>query len=157
MNEVDPFNYPLRTFMLPTDPLALKRERERNHFDFGGTECVFFFLEGEKIFREIERKKMASKSSLAATNNNSRTHVGKYELGRTLGEGNFAKVKFARNVDTGENVAIKILDKEKILKHKMIAQVLTVIIILIFQFIFSNRSNQIWFFFWWLDSLIQLC
>ncbi|KAF7842893.1 CBL-interacting serine/threonine-protein kinase 23-like [Senna tora] len=51
------------------------------------------------------------------------TRVGKYELGRTLGEGSFAKVKFARNVETGENVAIKILDKEKVLKHKMIAQI----------------------------------
>ena len=40
-----------------------------------------FFLEGEKIFREIERKKMASKSSAAAANNNGRTRVGKYELG----------------------------------------------------------------------------
>ncbi|CAA7394018.1 unnamed protein product [Spirodela intermedia] len=52
-----------------------------------------------------------------------RTRVGKYELGRTLGEGTFAKVKFARNLETGENVAIKILDKEKILKHKMISQI----------------------------------
>ncbi|KAF7801249.1 CBL-interacting serine/threonine-protein kinase 23 [Senna tora] len=51
-----------------------------------------------------------------------RTRVGKYELGRTLGEGNFAKVKFARNSETNENVAIKILDKEKVLKHKMIGQ-----------------------------------
>jgi serine/threonine protein kinase len=50
--------------------------------------------------------------------------VGKYELGRTLGEGTFAKVKFARNVDTGESVAIKILAKEKVLRHKMIGQVL---------------------------------
>ncbi|KAG5556726.1 hypothetical protein RHGRI_007107 [Rhododendron griersonianum] len=33
------------------------------------------------------------------------------------------KVRFARNLKTGENVAIKILDKEKILKHKMIGQV----------------------------------
>ncbi|KAH9747980.1 CBL-interacting serine/threonine-protein kinase 23 [Citrus sinensis] len=53
----------------------------------------------------------------------SRTRVGKYELGRTLGEGSFAKVKFARNTETGENVAIKILDKEKVLKHKMIGQI----------------------------------
>jgi serine/threonine protein kinase len=53
-----------------------------------------------------------------------RTRVGKYELGRTLGEGTFAKVKFARNVDTEETVAIKILDKEKVLRHKMIGQVL---------------------------------
>lgn len=54
-----------------------------------------------------------------------RTRVGKYELGRTLGEGTFAKVKFARHVETGENVAIKILDKEKILRHKMIGQVMS--------------------------------
>ncbi|KAF3329556.1 CBL-interacting protein kinase 23 [Carex littledalei] len=52
-----------------------------------------------------------------------RTRVGKYELGRTLGEGTFAKVKFARNVDTQETVAIKILDKEKVLRHKMIGQI----------------------------------
>ncbi|PWA91754.1 NAF domain-containing protein [Artemisia annua] len=58
-----------------------------------------------------------------ASSRPSRTRVGRYELGRTLGEGTFAKVKFARNVETGENVAIKILDKEKVLKHKMINQI----------------------------------
>uniref|UniRef100_A0A5B6Z1B9 non-specific serine/threonine protein kinase n=1 Tax=Davidia involucrata TaxID=16924 RepID=A0A5B6Z1B9_DAVIN len=61
---------------------------------------------------------MASRSS-----GSGRTRVGKYELGRTLGEGTFAKVKFARNVETGENVAIKILDKGKVLKHKMFGQI----------------------------------
>ncbi|XP_022140022.1 CBL-interacting serine/threonine-protein kinase 23-like isoform X2 [Momordica charantia] len=59
----------------------------------------------------------------SSSSNGGRTRVGKYELGRTLGEGNFAKVKFARNPETGENVAIKILDKEKVLKHKMIGQI----------------------------------
>nr|CBX25422.1 hypothetical_protein [Oryza glaberrima] len=49
--------------------------------------------------------------------------VGKYELGRTIGEGTFAKVKFARDTETGDPVAIKILDKEKVLKHKMVEQV----------------------------------
>ncbi|KAD4386221.1 hypothetical protein E3N88_26390 [Mikania micrantha] len=58
-----------------------------------------------------------------ASSTPSRTRVRRYELGRTLGEGTFAKVKFARNVETGENVAIKILDKEKVLKHKMITQI----------------------------------
>ncbi|CAL5412531.1 unnamed protein product [Camellia sinensis] len=53
-----------------------------------------------------------------------RTRVGRYELGRTLGEGAFAKVKFGRNVETDEKVAIKILNKEKILKHDMIGQVM---------------------------------
>ncbi|XP_043720196.1 CBL-interacting protein kinase 32 [Telopea speciosissima] len=49
--------------------------------------------------------------------------VGKYEVGRTIGEGTFAKVKFARNSETGEPVALKILDKEKVLKHKMSEQI----------------------------------
>ncbi|KAJ6992538.1 CBL-interacting serine threonine- kinase 23-like [Populus alba x Populus x berolinensis] len=62
-------------------------------------------------------------SSSRSGGSGSRTRVGRYELGRTLGEGTFAKVKFARNVETGENVAIKILDKEKVLKHKMIGQI----------------------------------
>ncbi|KAF3340491.1 CBL-interacting protein kinase 1 isoform X1 [Carex littledalei] len=39
----------------------------------------------------------------------------KYEMGRTVGEGNFGKVKYARNVITGQPFAIKILDRHKIL------------------------------------------
>lgn len=49
--------------------------------------------------------------------------VGKYEIGRTIGEGTFAKVKIAKNSETGEHVALKILDKEKVLRHKMAEQV----------------------------------
>lgn len=49
--------------------------------------------------------------------------VGKYEIGRTIGEGTFAKVKFARNTETGESVAVKVLAKSTILKHKMADQV----------------------------------
>lgn len=52
-----------------------------------------------------------------------RTRVGKYELGRTIGEGTFAKVKYSRNVETGEKVAIKVLDKAKILQHQMVEQI----------------------------------
>ncbi|KNA21771.1 hypothetical protein SOVF_040210 [Spinacia oleracea] len=64
-----------------------------------------------------------SGSSSGGSSSGGRTRVGKYELGRTLGEGTFAKVKFARNIESGENVAIKVLDKEKVLKHKMIGQI----------------------------------
>ncbi|KAL3620308.1 CBL-interacting serine/threonine-protein kinase 3 [Castilleja foliolosa] len=49
--------------------------------------------------------------------------IGKYEMGRTIGEGTFAKVKFARNSENGQPVAIKILDKDKVLKHKMSEQI----------------------------------
>ena len=54
---------------------------------------------------------------------NVKRRVGKYELGRTIGEGTFAKVRFAKNTETGEPVAIKVLDKEKVLRHKMVEQV----------------------------------
>ncbi|KAL2485508.1 CBL-interacting serine/threonine-protein kinase 3 [Abeliophyllum distichum] len=49
--------------------------------------------------------------------------IGKYEVGRTIGEGTFAKVKFARNSETGKPVALKILDKDKVLKNKMAEQI----------------------------------
>ncbi|KAM7508192.1 hypothetical protein LguiA_018645 [Lonicera macranthoides] len=48
--------------------------------------------------------------------------VGKYEVGRTIGKGTFAKVKFARNTESGENVAVKVIAKSTILKHKMVDQ-----------------------------------
>lgn len=49
--------------------------------------------------------------------------VGKYEIGRTIGEGTFAKVKFAQNTETGGSVAMKVLDRSTIIKHKMVDQV----------------------------------
>ncbi|TXG61246.1 hypothetical protein EZV62_012609 [Acer yangbiense] len=49
--------------------------------------------------------------------------VGKYEVGRTIGEGTFAKVKFAQNRETGESVAMKVMAKTTVLKHKMVDQI----------------------------------
>lgn len=34
--------------------------------------------------------------------------VGKYEIGKTIGEGTFGKVKLAVNTETGEKMAIKV-------------------------------------------------
>ena len=45
--------------------------------------------------------------------------VGKYEIGRTLGEGTFGKVKHAVHVSSRVEVAIKVLDKERIQKLKV--------------------------------------
>lgn len=47
----------------------------------------------------------------------------KYELGRLLGQGTFAKVYHARNLKTGQNIAIKVIDKEKVLKVGLIDQI----------------------------------
>ncbi|CAI9773241.1 unnamed protein product [Fraxinus pennsylvanica] len=47
----------------------------------------------------------------------------RYEIGKLLGHGTFAKVYQAKNVKTGENVAIKVIDKEKILKIGLIGHI----------------------------------
>ncbi|CAA0407846.1 unnamed protein product [Arabidopsis thaliana] len=49
--------------------------------------------------------------------------LGKYEMGRLLGHGTFAKVYLARNAQSGESVAIKVIDKEKVLKSGLIAHI----------------------------------
>ncbi|XP_059637771.1 CBL-interacting serine/threonine-protein kinase 6-like [Cornus florida] len=48
---------------------------------------------------------------------------GKYELGRLLGHGTFAKVYHARNLQSGKNVAMKVVGKEKVIKVGMTEQV----------------------------------
>ncbi|XP_023541825.1 CBL-interacting serine/threonine-protein kinase 20-like [Cucurbita pepo subsp. pepo] len=47
----------------------------------------------------------------------------RYELGRLLGQGTFAKVYHARNLKSGQSVAIKIIDKEKVLRGGLIDQI----------------------------------
>ena len=49
--------------------------------------------------------------------------LGRYELGRLLGHGTFAKVYHARHADTGETVAIKVLDKEKALRNGLVPHI----------------------------------
>ncbi|KAK6296843.1 hypothetical protein J4Q44_G00329850 [Coregonus suidteri] len=41
-------------------------------------------------------------------------HIGNYRLLKTIGKGNFAKVKLARHILTGKEVAIKIIDKNQL-------------------------------------------
>lgn len=47
----------------------------------------------------------------------------RYEVGKLLGQGTFAKVYHARNLKTNMSVAVKIVDKEKIYKAGMIDQI----------------------------------
>ncbi|XP_048423341.1 CBL-interacting serine/threonine-protein kinase 6-like [Pyrus x bretschneideri] len=48
---------------------------------------------------------------------------GKYELGRLLGHGTFAKVYHARHLQSGKNVAMKVVGKEKVIKVGMMEQI----------------------------------
>nr|XP_016512882.1 PREDICTED: CBL-interacting protein kinase 2-like [Nicotiana tabacum] len=47
----------------------------------------------------------------------------RYELGRLLGQGTFAKVYYARNIRNGQSVAIKVIDKEKVLRVGLVNQI----------------------------------
>jgi carbon catabolite-derepressing protein kinase len=51
------------------------------------------------------------------------TLFGKFELGKMLGYGAFAKVYHARNIRTGQSVAIKAVSKQKILKGGLMVHV----------------------------------
>ncbi|KAL5989693.1 CBL-interacting serine/threonine-protein kinase 20 [Asimina triloba] len=47
----------------------------------------------------------------------------RYELGRMLGQGTFAKVYLAKSIDSGHIVALKVIDKEKVFKVGMMEQI----------------------------------
>ncbi|XP_042482153.1 CBL-interacting serine/threonine-protein kinase 5-like [Macadamia integrifolia] len=48
---------------------------------------------------------------------------GKYEMGRVLGQGTFAKVFFGKQLKTGESVAIKVLNKDQVKKEGLMEQI----------------------------------
>lgn len=45
---------------------------------------------------------------------NEEPQIGRYRLLKTIGKGNFAKVKLAKHLPTGKEVAIKIIDKTQL-------------------------------------------
>lgn len=49
-------------------------------------------------------------------------YIGKYRLGRTIGEGTFAKVKLAVDESNGNQVAIKIINKEMVTESNLKSQ-----------------------------------
>ena len=57
--------------------------------------------------------------------NLNKNRIGKYELGWMLGEGSFAKVKCAIDVETGQSYAVKILDKDRVFYYKFVDHVRT--------------------------------
>lgn len=48
---------------------------------------------------------------------------GKYEKGRLIGQGTFAKVYYARELSTGDSVAIKVINKDQVKDQGMVEQI----------------------------------
>ncbi|XP_009793885.1 CBL-interacting serine/threonine-protein kinase 25-like [Nicotiana sylvestris] len=49
---------------------------------------------------------------------------GKYEMGRLLGQGTFAKVYYGRNIKTSESVAIKVINKDHVKREGLMEQII---------------------------------
>ncbi|GAB4838204.1 CBL-interacting serine/threonine-protein kinase 21 [Ancistrocladus abbreviatus] len=65
-----------------------------------------------------QRRKREQQKGMGSASN-----IGKYKLGRTIGEGTFAKVKLAKNIINGQSVAIKIIDKIVVMENSLMYQV----------------------------------
>ncbi|PKI38959.1 hypothetical protein CRG98_040667 [Punica granatum] len=74
----------------------------------------------------MAREKNGSTGSPKEGSSTSSVLHGKYELGRLLGHGTFAKVYHARNLQTGKSVAVKVIKREiavmKMVKHPNIVE-----------------------------------
>ncbi|XP_038146043.1 serine/threonine-protein kinase MARK2 isoform X9 [Cyprinodon tularosa] len=60
------------------------------------------------------RYSMSRMNSGSTATSEEQPHIGNYRLLKTIGKGNFAKVKLARHVLTGKEVAVKIIDKTQL-------------------------------------------
>ncbi|XP_065104819.1 serine/threonine-protein kinase MARK2 isoform X5 [Paramisgurnus dabryanus] len=60
------------------------------------------------------RSSVPRNRSSVPTTTDEQPHIGNYRLLKTIGKGNFAKVKLARHVLTGKEVAVKIIDKTQL-------------------------------------------
>ncbi|RAL41402.1 hypothetical protein DM860_010196 [Cuscuta australis] len=65
----------------------------------------------------------SSSQTVPGEENNRTVIFGKYEMGKVLGHGTFAKVYFARNLKTSEPVAVKVVRKDQVAKQGMAEQI----------------------------------
>ncbi|PPS08668.1 hypothetical protein GOBAR_AA11981 [Gossypium barbadense] len=66
---------------------------------------------------------MGSKRTAEENKKKGILQLGNYELGRNLGEGNFGKVKLAKNLHSGLTFAVKILEKSKLIQLSIADQI----------------------------------
>ncbi|KAI3436682.1 hypothetical protein D9Q98_006098 [Chlorella vulgaris] len=64
-----------------------------------------------------------SSTTAKGTASHLKKRVGKYFLGRTIGEGTYAKVKYGQHSETGQAVAVKVLAKEALVRSGMVEQI----------------------------------
>ncbi|CAG0913444.1 unnamed protein product [Notodromas monacha] len=113
---------PLQTVpeALPADHVTVPRNnmvdgdggttRGGNERSSGASERTSSGIERERVVGGVS----SSSSTRVSSRRGEEPVVGKYKLLKTIGKGNFAKVKLAKHVPTGKEVAIKIIDKTQL-------------------------------------------
>lgn len=81
-------------------------------FRLSFTLCVLYLQSGNDS--SVESSRIGAASTRNRTRATEEPTIGKYKLLKTIGKGNFAKVKLAKHVPTGKEVAIKIIDKTQL-------------------------------------------
>ncbi|KAH9268891.1 hypothetical protein BASA84_000011 [Batrachochytrium salamandrivorans] len=61
-----------------------------------------------------ETESLYNRSTVEQANKSKNSSIGYYDLEKNIGEGNFAKVRLATHTLTGQKVAVKIIDKNKL-------------------------------------------
>ena len=74
--------------------------------------------QGSTATNKLRNRDLSTAKTAHSTNNNTNPNanrtIGHYLVGRSLGQGTFGKVRLGTHLITGEKVAIKILEKDKI-------------------------------------------
>ncbi|XP_055495690.1 serine/threonine-protein kinase MARK1 isoform X3 [Leucoraja erinacea] len=91
-------------------PLPTVNERDtENHTSLDG------YAESQsQPSKSSSRQSLPRCRNSVASTTDEQPHIGNYRLLKTIGKGNFAKVKLARHVLTGREVAVKIIDKTQL-------------------------------------------
>ena len=75
------------------------------------SQAAMTIASGAQIDSEAEKRTSQISTSSGASGGRRKTHIGPWQLGKTLGKGSAGRVRLARHRVTGENVAVKILPK----------------------------------------------
>ncbi|XP_074192625.1 serine/threonine-protein kinase MARK2 isoform X2 [Rhinolophus sinicus] len=82
------------------------------------TAAIWRKIHGRPTLGHLDSKPSSKSNMLrgrnSATSADEQPHIGNYRLLKTIGKGNFAKVKLARHILTGKEVAVKIIDKTQL-------------------------------------------
>ena len=83
----------------------------------------FFFLLRVLPLRGTPKHEQRRRTNISIPTMPKNKTVGKYELGKVLGEGTFGKVQLGTHIDTGAKVAVKVLSKAKLQQQNMGSQI----------------------------------